>query len=225
MKVDKDVLKISLAFNVIIVLMTIFASVVMFCDIKFMNGYETVLESNKLGMFRFFTVQSNIFMGIVALLFAIKEIKVLKGDIKDISSFMYNLKLVATTSVSLTFIVVFAYLGNIAEAGLISLLMNSNLFFHLFIPVVSIITFAFFERTKKIKFKYTLYGILPSFLYELYYVSNILIHMENNKVSPVYDWYYFVQNGVSGALIVAPLMLLVTYIICLCLWRVNKRTK
>ncbi len=216
-------LKVSLFFNILIFLMTVFACIVMFFSIKFMHGYEPLLESNKLGMFRFFTVQSNIFMGIVALLFAIKEIKVLKGDIKDLSPFMYTLKLVATTSVALTFVVVFAYLGNVTENGLISLLMNSNLFFHLFIPVISILTFVLFERTKSIKIKYTLYGMLPSLLYETYYITNILIHMENNKVSPMYDWYYFVQNGVSGALIVAPLMLLVTYIICIALWLLNKK--
>ena len=218
-------IKISLFFNILIFLMTLFACIVMFFSIKFMHGYEPVLESTKIGMFRFFTVQSNIFMGIVALLFAIKEIKVLKGDIKDLSTFMYTLKLVATASVGLTFVVVFAYLGNVAEYGLISLLMNSNLFFHLFIPVISILTFVLFERTNKIKFKYTLYGMLPSFLYSIYYITNILIHMENNKVSPVYDWYYFVQNGVSGAFFVAPLILCLAYVISLCLWRLNKKTK
>ncbi len=222
---NKHNIKISLFFNIFIVLMTLFACIAMFFGIKFMVGYEVILESNKLGMFRFFTVQSNIFMGIVALLFAIKEIKVLNGDIKDISAFMYTLKLVATTAVALTFIVVFAYLGNIAEYGLMSLLMNSNLFFHLFIPVVSIITFVLFERTNKIKFKYTLYGILPSFLYSIYYIINILVHMENNVVSPKYDWYYFIQNGVNGIVIVAPLMFAITYIISLCLWRLNKKTK
>ena len=221
----KKSLKYSLICNILIVLMTIFASIVMFFNIKFMHGYDVVLESSRLGMFRFFTVQSNILMGIVALLFSVQELKVLFGKTREIPLKYYVLKLASTGAVALTFVVVFAYLGNIAKGGLPSLLMNSNLFFHLFIPIFSIITFILFERTKKINFKYTLYGIIPSFLYELYYIGNILVHMENNKVSPEYDWYYFVQNGVSTAVFVAPIMLLVTYVICVILWCLNKKSK
>ena len=81
MKLKGKNIKISLFFNILIFLMMIFACIVMFFDIKFMHGYESILESSKLGMLRFFTVQSNIFMGVIALLFAIKEIKLLKGDI------------------------------------------------------------------------------------------------------------------------------------------------
>ncbi len=221
MKENKNKVQLALIFNVIIVLMTVFASVAMFCGFKFMSGYDLVLDSNKLGMFRFFTVQSNLFMGIVALIFVIKEYKYLKDD-KEISLSAYVLKMVATVSVALTFVVVFTYLGPVVKGGLAALLMNSNLFFHLFIPVFSIITFIFLENDKKIDFKYTIYGLIPTFLYEIYYLSNILVHMENNSVSPVYDWYYFVQNGVSGALIIAPMMLFITYILCLIIWGLNR---
>ncbi len=224
MKENKNKVKLALIFNVIIVLMTVFASVAMFCGFKFMSGYDLVLDSNKLGMFRFFTVQSNLFMGIVSLIFAIKEYKYLKDD-KEISISSYVLKMVATVSVALTFIVVFTYLGPVVKGGLAALLMNSNLFFHLFIPVLSIITFIFLENDRKINFKYTIYCVLPIFLYEIYYLTNVLIHMENNSVSPLYDWYYFVQNGVSSAIIIAPLMLVATYIIAVIVWFANKKTK
>ena len=50
----------------------------MFTGFKFMYGYEPILETTKIGMLKFFTVQSNLFMGIVSLLFAIKEVKLLK---------------------------------------------------------------------------------------------------------------------------------------------------
>ena len=222
---EKNKLKVSLVFNIIIVLMTAFATVVMFTGFKFMHGYDVVLESTRLGMFRFFTVQSNILMGIVALYFAIKEVKLLQGKIKEIPLRDYVLKLTATTSVALTFVVVFTYLGPIAKNGILSLLMNSNLFFHLFIPVISIITFILLENNKNINIKYTLFGLVPTLLYEFYYLTNVLIHMESNTVSVEYDWYYFVQNGVSSALFVAPLMLVVTFILALILWFVNKKTK
>ena len=198
--------KISFVLNIIIVLMVVVASIIMFTGFKFMHGPTPILESTKLGMFRFFTVDSNLFMGIVSLIFIIGMLKY-----KEIPKWMYILKFMGTCGVTLTFVVVFVYLGPIAKDGIISLLQNSSLFFHLLIPIVSIITFCFFENTKLLSFKESFYGLVPCLLYSLYYVTNILVHMENGKVSTKYDWYWFVQNGVWTAFIVAPL------------WRINKR--
>ena len=219
----KKNIKISLVLNIIIVIFTILASFIMFSGFKFMHGSEPILESTKIGMFKFFTVDSNLFMGIVALLFAIKEIKLLKGKTTDISVKMYTLKLMSTTGVGLTFFIVFGYLAQIAEGGIPSMIMNSNLFFHLIIPVLSMLTFILFEKTDKLSFKYSFYGLIPTVIYALYYLTNVLIHMENFKVSPIYDWYWFVQNGVWTAVIVMPIILIITYVISLLLWRLNKK--
>ena len=81
---DKKYLKISLIINIIVVLFTLIASIIMFTGFKFMYGYEPILDTTKIGMLKYFTVQSNLFMGIVSLLFAIKEVKLLKGKIDDI---------------------------------------------------------------------------------------------------------------------------------------------
>ena len=220
---SKTKVKISLVLNFLIVIFTLFATIAMFTGFKFMHGYDVVLQSTKLGMLRFFTVQSNIFMAIIALVFAVLEIRFLKGKINEIPTKAYVLKLMSTTAVGLTFLVVFAYLGPITEYGIIAMIMNSNLFFHLITPLLSIFTLVVFERTSMIKFKYTFWGILPTFLYAIYYLINIFIHMQDGKVSPVYDWYWFVQNGVWTAIIVVPLMLLITYIITLILWKINKK--
>ena len=169
-------------------------------------------------MFKFYTVDSNIFMGLISLLFVIKEILN-----KEITKNMYRLKLMATTSVTLTFLVVFAYLGPISKDGIKSMLQNSNLFFHLIIPALSMINFTIFERTNKLKIKDTLYGIIPTIIYAIFYITNLLQHVEYGKVSPIYDWYWFVQNGIKTAVIVAPLIILITYVISLSLWKLNKR--
>lgn len=212
--------KISLILNIIIVIMVIGASIMMFNGFRFMPG-EIILESNKLGMFKFFTVDSNLFMGIISLLFAIFEIRLLKGNIKEIPRYMYILKLMATTSVTLTFIVVFAYLGPLV-GNIYLMILNSNLYFHLLVPVFSMITFLFFERNNKMLFKYSFYGLIPVIMYGLYYLINVLVHMDNGVVSPVYDFYYFVQNGVWTAIIVVPIMFIISYLISLFLWKFNK---
>lgn len=218
-------IKISLVLNIIIFIFVLFASIMMFTGLKFMHKYDIVLESTRLGMLRFFTVQSNLFMGIISLIFIIDEINILKGNKKEISFNKYILKLMSTSAVGLTFFVVFTYLGPITKYGILSLLMNSNLFFHLIIPVLSIITFIFFERTDKIKFKHVLYGIVPTFIYGIYYLTNVLIHTENGMVSPKYDWYWFVQGGIWTALVVVPVIFFVSYLISLGLWAINKNKK
>ena len=215
-------IKLSLFINLLIVIMTIFSSIVMFTGFKFMHGYEVILESTKLGMFRFFTVDSNIFMGIVSFIWCIKEIKILKGKKVSFKRRDYLLKLMSTTAVGLTFLVVFIYLGPIAEHGVASLLMNSNLFFHLIIPILSIIVFVLFEKEYELKFKDTFYGFIPTFLYAIYYLINILIHLENGTVSVQYDFYWFVQNGLWTAFIVVPIIFLLTYMISFIIWELNK---
>ena len=186
---------------------------------------RSCLNLQNFGMLRFFTVESNLLMGVASFIFAINEVQVIKGKKEEISKRIYILKLMATTAVGLTFFVVFAYLGPIATTGLSSLLKNSNLFFHLIIPVLSILNFVLFEKTDKISFKNIFYGIIPTAVYGCYYLFNVLIHMENGKVSTTYDWYWFVQNGVWTAIIVVPVIFLITYIISLVLWRINRIKK
>ena len=106
-KMNKNKLKVSLILNIIIVLFTIIASTMMFTGIKFSNGVEPVLETTKLGMFKFFTVDSNLLMGIVSLIFIIYEVWILKNKKEDIPKNICILKLMATTAVALTFFVVF----------------------------------------------------------------------------------------------------------------------
>ena len=219
---DNKRLKMSFIINILISIMTINAIIMSIMGIRFMYGYEPSSEITGVPIYSYFTIQSNIFMGIVSFLFANREYEILKGKKKDIPLAYYVLKLVATVSVSLTFFVVFAYLGFVTKGGHIPLLKNSNLFFHLLIPLVSILNFIIIERTNIIKFKYTFYCIVPTILYEIYYTTNLLLNMRNGKVALQNDWYYFAQNGILIPLIVAPTMLGITYILSLLIWKMNK---
>ena len=61
---NKKYIKVSLMINILIIVFTIFSTIIMFTGFKFMSG-EHLLEINKIGMFKFFTVDSNIFIGLV----------------------------------------------------------------------------------------------------------------------------------------------------------------
>ena len=84
------------------------------------------------------------------------------------------------------------------------------------------VTFIFFEKTDKIKFKYVCLGVVPMLLYGIYYVINIFSHIVDGKVIPEYDWYGFAVGGVYTVFITFPIMLIVTYLISLALWKFNK---
>lgn len=215
-------IKVSIILNIIIFALTVIGSVIMFSGYKFMTG-PVMYEAHQMKMFRFFTVDSNIFMGLVALLFAIKQYRVFTKKDKEITKKMYILKLMATTGVSLTFFVVFLYLSWIIDNGFYVMIMNSNLFFHLIIPVLSMITFMFYDGNSGINSKEALFGITPMLIYGTYYITNILIHMEDGNVSPVYDWYWFVQLGVWFLPIVLIIISSLTYLISLVLSKINNR--
>ena len=219
----KNKIIVSMIINILIVLFVIFSGVMMFTGFTFMKGPGVNLEASSTEMFKFFTVDSNILMAIVALIFIIYEIKLLNKKIKTIPKNIYILKLIGTSAVTLTFLVVFLYLGWIVNGGLLSLLTNSNLFLHLLVPVLSIINFVFFEKNNELKFKDTFFGLLPMEIYGIWYITNVLIHMNNGKVSPVYDFYWFVQNGVWTIVIALPLVAGLNYLSCFWLWKFNRK--
>ena len=91
---------------------------------------KTLLEASKVEMFKFYTVDSNILMGIISLIISIYEIKLFKSTIKEIPKIVYILKFIATSGIALTFLVTLAFLG--PQYGMYAMYNNSNLFLHLF---------------------------------------------------------------------------------------------
>ena len=70
-------IKISFVFNLLIFGLAVMASTMMFYRYHFM-GEEVILEASGFNIFKYFTVDSNILNGIISLLFAIEEYKLMK---------------------------------------------------------------------------------------------------------------------------------------------------
>ena len=219
----KSKIKISIILNSIIALFVLLASIFMFTGIKFMEATDLVLSSSKLEMFKYFTVDSNLLMGIVSIIFIFYNYLLLKKRIDSIPTFIYILKLSATVGVVLTFLTTTIYLAPFSEFDFLEFYKNSNLFFHLLVPILSFITFVFFEKTNKIKLKQTFYGLIPMLIYAIFYITNVIMHFENGKISHTYDWYGFANNGKSSIIIVFLLMILITYGISYTLWYLNSK--
>lgn len=215
-------IKGSLYLNSIIFILVFLGTTFMITGFHFMSD-EVILESTKLNAFKFFTVDSNILMGLIALLFVYFEYQIIKKRKKTIPQELYVMKLMFTVGVMVTFLVTTLYLAPFSPNGYFSMFQNSNLFFHLIVPILSLISFIFFEKTDKIKFKHTFLGMVPTLTYAIFYVANILVHLENGKVSYTYDWYGFAQGGLVSTLFVFIFMHLATYIVSLSLWFLNRK--
>lgn len=214
-------LKTSIILNIINVIFIIFATIVMLCDFHFMTE-SNILDFPGVNDFQFFTVDSNILLGIASIVFIVYEILVIKNKEQDIPRWVRLFKYVATVATSLTMIIVVLFLGPVAPTGYFSLFVNGNLFFHFLCPLLGMITLLCFENSKAYKFKELFLGLLPTVIYGTYYLINVLVHMENGVVNSEYDWYGFAQGGVPSIIFSIVLMLISTLLIAIGLYFGNK---
>ena len=208
--------KISQILNLIIFICVLIASILMFTGIRFMDD-EQLLETSGISLLKFFTVDSNILMGITSLLLIIYS--------KKTSKWLELLNLCATTGVSLTFFTVIFYLAPFSQYSYFAFFKNSNLFFHLIVPILSIINYIFYSSSKSLNIKDSFYGLIPMLLYSVYYVSNAILNMSKGRIIAKYDWYGFFANGVASIIFTIIFMLLSTYLISFLLIYFNKKQK
>ncbi len=214
--------KISIIMNILIFVFTLFATISMIVGFKFMGEIE-VLSSRNFKSFRYFTVDSNVFAGLISLAYVIYRFTA-KGKNEDsLPKAFYILKLAATTGVTLTMMVTVFFLAPTSNGNFMHYFMNSNFFMHLITPLLCIISFIFFEPSKQEKLAMTIPGILPMLLYSFYYTPNILLHLDNGKVDPAYDWYHFLSGGLNTIWFVIPVLYVVTWIFAFALWAANKK--
>lgn len=209
----------SLIINLIIFCLMLFSLICSLIGFYFMEGNNALSEPS-LMTFKFFTTDSNIVAGITSLVLAVSQILYITRH-KKIPEFAYILKLIGTSSVTLTLMVTVFFLAPKSSAPA-SLFRNSNLFFHLIIPLLCIFSFVFLEKISSITIKQTFFGVLPMILYSIYYVTNIFMHLNNGNIDSAYDWYGFFILGVKSIYIIFPLILAITYFFTWILWLGNK---
>ena len=177
--------------------------------------------------FRMFTTQSNIVNGIVAIIIVIFDILVLLKKFNELPKWLRIIKMISTTGVTLTFLVVVFYLGFVAiSQGYSYFIMfeNTNLFFHFLTPVSAIISFILFEGSKDIVIKYTPLNMVHMVGYTIFYSINVFTHLNSDgTANRKYDWYYFVlgENWTFAFVVIG--MLMVTYGIGFVLWFSNRK--
>ena len=175
--------------------------------------------------FRMFTTESNLISGIVSLIIVIFEILILIKKRKNLPNWLNKLKMITTTGVSLTLVVVVFYLGFVAISqgyNYFIVFRGTNICFHFLTPVSAILSFILFEGSN-INFKFTFLNLIHMVSYTIFYVINVFTHLNNGKADKKYDWYYFVVGENYTIIFMVVIILIVTYFIGFSLWILNKK--
>ena len=182
------------------------------------------LDGPNLESLKYYTVDSNILMGIAALAAVIAQRRVMTGKAAEVPLPVLLLKLAGTVSVTLTMLITIFFLGPTLGRiyGFFFLFTGASLFLHLLNPLAAIFVFLRYERSCRIPFRLTPAGIIPTVLYAVYYVLLMFHHVVNATIEPGYDWYGFFAFGINAWWIVVTVILLITYGITLTLWRLNR---
>ena len=164
------------------------------------HAHSGPLTSTGLGSIKYFTVLSNLFAGLSALIFVLA---VSRG--RGVSSRLLRLNLMSTAAVAVTFFTVMCFLGPLY--GHRNLLQGPNLFFHLLIPLMAMLAFCLMGG-EALPRGAALPPVLCPLVYGVLYYLNICF----NGVGlwpDTNDWYGFLNWGTAvGFLIFAFIRLL-----------------
>ena len=179
---DKHRSTTKIILNIVIVVFTVIGIILMLTG----KPEEGALQSTGIENFKYYTVLTNVFCGIVALIYLVFML------IKKDTAKMSVLKLAAVCGVAITFAVVAFMFGPLY--GFLQFYKRGNLFFHLLLPLTAMTEFVVVRRPK-MPFRYTVYSAVPTFLYGLGYLFNILINGIGGPWPYTNDFYAFLSWG------------------------------
>lgn len=163
---------------------------VAWCMMVYRPDENGLFSSVGLNSLKYFTVQSNFLAGIGSLL-CVMEMLIHRNENGKLRSGWITLRLLGSASLFLTFLTVVAFLRPLY--GYASMYKGANLWFHLIIPIASILGVPLL-RGESISKKQTLFAFVPISCYAVFYVSNIWIN--GIGVRPhSNDWYGLLNWG------------------------------
>ena len=197
---------------------TLIVALVLAAIVSVFFGSSGILQASHWEAFKYFTVDSNVLVGITSLL---SLIYLWKKDGKY-PLWLVICKMAATISVGITFATVMLYLGPIY--GYHMMFENYNLFMHLIIPVIALITFLLLEPKSELKFKYNFFTLIPVSIYGLFYLINLAV---TNDYGNVYgnDWYAFGTFGIGIGLVCLVVIILLGFLISISLYFGHKKIR
>lgn len=186
---DRDIIR--LVLDAVVVLFVLSSSLWMGL------GRNGALSQNGLEMFKFYTVLSNLFIGLTSLLEIPLLVLCLKKKREDIPLWTLLASYCSTVSIFITLCTVLFFIGptNALRGGsYFTIFTGPNFFMHLLMPILSLVNFVFFHRSIKVSFQWTALPLFSVILYGAYYLAQLKIHDSFGKMD--YDWYGFTTSPI-----------------------------
>ena len=201
--------RLSAIINTSVVLMVLVGIIVLFLR-KVGDGKSLTAVGAK--NIKYYTTQSNLLCGIVAAYYM--YLKINKKPLTDVFVF---LKLTATATISITFLVTALVLA--PNYGYLKLYRGQGFLFHLIVPLLVILDFCLLDtKNVRMKMRYTWMSIFPTLVYGLGYIWNLgRSGMEDTLPNPR-DFYKFTTYGYNVAILLFAGILLAAFAMA-CLFR------
>ncbi len=162
-------------------------------------------------VFFFFTVQSNIFIMLMALIFLINEVVVLISKKSFINQVLLHIKYVATVAITITFLVFFTMLAPLM--GMDYLLSFKNFSLHAIVPILAIVDFFLFDKDIKLTYKSSLLATISPICYVVFVYVGAIFKIQYGK--DLYYPYFFLNIDTNGFLFEKGTMGIIPWIIIL----------
>ena len=157
----------------------------------------TALSSDFMGggsVFFFFTVQSNIFIILMAFLFLGHEIISLFTKKYFVNQIMLHIKFVATVAITVTFLVFFTMLAPLM--GMDYLLSFNNFSLHAIVPILAIIDYVIYDVDIKLTYKKSLISTIAPICYVIFVYIGVPFKLQYSK--DLYFPYFFLDYEKNG---------------------------
>ena len=203
--------KVRLIWNAVLAVVTFVVWI-----LSFFFWRDSTLGGDGWSDLKYFTVESNLFAGIVAVIWIV--CRFVKGR-EGVPSWLTYLKYLSAVSVFVTFTVVLFFLG--PQYGYGRMYYGSNLFFHLLIPLFAIGEYALTEEGE-ISFRESFFAMIPPVLYGIGYLTNCLVNGVGAWGAGRNDWYGFLEWGYPVGVVVFAVICLIAWGLGLSLRAMNK---
>lgn len=145
-------------------------------------------------VFFFFTVQSNIFIMLMALIFLVNEVAVLITKKSFINQVLLHIKYTATVAITITFLVFFTMLAPLM--GVDYLLSFKNYSLHAIVPILAIVDFFLFDKDIQLTYKSSLLATIPPICYVVFVYVGAIFKIQYAK--DLYYPYFFLNIDTNG---------------------------
>jgi hypothetical protein len=177
------IIRISLLSSLIIV--GVLGIVLTALSIDFMGGAA---------VFLYFTVQSNIFIILMALITLVDEVVSIFTKKSFMNQVLLYIKFSATIAITITFIVFFTMLAPLL--GPDYLLSFNNFSLHAIVPIIAIVDFILFDTKINLSYPKSLFGCIPPLCYMVFVYVGVPLKFqygENIKFP-----YFFLDYDTNG---------------------------